>query len=649
MWDLPLLVQKEVQNDLERRANEQPSEMSEEDKLRKQFLWGKAAYLLFILVQNWQGIQDSNSGMRWLIRAASNGYFAGRAELPRVVAATDFQLSEDLQAAMSDWLNSCIPFYQDRFILDTIEDMNPLSYHQLDDRVRASWATGPFLPGLFGDEWLFALYNAITEYCSVAHVFENSYTTLSDYFGAVYSAIQGNTMSLLEFLFTPSANSGESRLYKDYGNGLTWVHFCAVIGLIEVFQHAGFDPGTIDTQDNLGRTALYFATVCGNSHAVLCLLELGADGSLGCDDKGNTILHFANIFRRGDIAKVVELLVESGADVNALNNKLETPIHKVIQGTFSARSNYVALIALLDRGADPSLCDVDGDVAHCWAITTLQAKSLELLLRGIKTKLSSPDLLLLKADLLDRFMCVPQSEKLALAGPEYPACIDSILQLVVDEETFEIFKELPDNNGDSAFFSASFRAAADIMTSLRKLWPSVDIDECEHEYGRPPLCYAIRHGKQTIFDLLVDLGADISYQENTQENALHAAAEYAPAMLEKILDVCHSANCLDKMVKTISSHGHTPFDTAVINGHINAARLLSKYGVDLNSARCIGYGGIHTTTLGYILQIPATSVAEVAFLLDLGSQGVVSKDLSSVFHALATRRNELQDEGMQTL
>jgi ankyrin repeat protein len=636
-----------VQGDLEQRANVQRSEMSEGVNFDT-LLAGKAAYILFtLLMQNWQGVQNWNGGICWLTRAASNGYVQARADLPRVAAATNFELSEDLKINVADWLNNSMSFYQDRFILDTIEDMDPASYHHLGDRTREGWAAGPFPTQLFGDGWEPALYRATTEYGSFAHLTEDSHMTPADDLKRIYSAIRGNIPIFLEFLLTPDTGSRERRLSTDYGTGLTWVHFCAVIGLVELFQHPDFDTRRIDIRDDLGRTPLFFAAACGNSHIVLHLLEIGADISCGCDDKGNTVLHFVNIFNRDDIAKVVELLVERGADVNALNHKQETPVHKVMQGQLSARSNHVALIALLGRGADPSLLDLDGEVAHFWAIMTLQVESLELLLLEVKTKLSSQDLQLLKTDLLDRFMFAPQSEKLALAGPTYPACIDSTLQLVADEQIFEVFKELPDNGGDSVIFSASLRGAADIMISLCKIWPVVKVNECEREYGRPPLCYAIRHGRENIFDLLINLGADISYQDNMQENALHAAAGYTPHMLERVISASRSANRLDEMVKAISCNGNTPFDTAVINGHLDAARLLYRSEEDLNGVRCIGYGGFHTTLLGYILQTPTASVSEVSFLIGLGAQGIVAHDESNVFHALATRNNQLQDEGLQ--
>ncbi|CAI2378401.1 unnamed protein product [Moneuplotes crassus] len=94
-------------------------------------------------------------------------------------------------------------------------------------------------------------------------------------------------------------------------------------------------------------TGLHIACSRGDIESAQIFLEAGAD--IGKADKlGRTALHFAASI--GTNLELIELLVDSGADVNSQSSGGETPIMKAI-----SFDNADATKTLLEKGADPEI------------------------------------------------------------------------------------------------------------------------------------------------------------------------------------------------------------------------------------------------------------------------------------------------------
>lgn len=108
------------------------------------------------------------------------------------------------------------------------------------------------------------------------------------------------------------------------GLGRTALQYAAVDGdsrRVEELLRAGADP---DAQDDNGWTALHFAAQARSLSCVQALLQAGAAVELR-DSHGNTALSTAVFNSRGDGA-IISALREAGADPRAANNHGVLPV-----------------------------------------------------------------------------------------------------------------------------------------------------------------------------------------------------------------------------------------------------------------------------------------------------------------------------------
>ena len=143
----------------------------------------------------------------------------------------------------------------------------------------------------------------------------------------------------------------------------------------------GADPG-IQTNE-YGASVLAGLCYVAKVECVRILLEHGADPNHGRDETLETPLHHClggahdplETQADGDVEKVVQLLVEHGANVNAkttprvgscnhwgLFTRGETPLHRA-----AAWGSRGVIQILLQAGADTSVEDANGETPSMWA------------------------------------------------------------------------------------------------------------------------------------------------------------------------------------------------------------------------------------------------------------------------------------------
>jgi ankyrin repeat protein len=127
----------------------------------------------------------------------------------------------------------------------------------------------------------------------------------------------------------------------------------------------------VEEVDQLGRTALMFASYNGHTKVVHFLIEQGADVQKQ-NSEGRTSLMFAS---SGPFPATVELLLENGSDPNA-KDSVEgwTPLMYA-----AAEGNIEVVEVLLDYNADGSIQDTDGETAADFARNNGHADVVALL------------------------------------------------------------------------------------------------------------------------------------------------------------------------------------------------------------------------------------------------------------------------------
>ncbi len=117
----------------------------------------------------------------------------------------------------------------------------------------------------------------------------------------------------------------------------------------------GVPSEDINALDNMGWPSLVYACRGDKGehpNKILRLLKLGADIHVR-SSKGKTALHCA---AKAGFLKVINVLIENGANIDATDNNGETPLFEAIRSTIKNREKQrAALETLLTKGANPNV------------------------------------------------------------------------------------------------------------------------------------------------------------------------------------------------------------------------------------------------------------------------------------------------------
>ena len=294
---------------------------------------------------------------------------------------------------------------------------------------------------------------------------------------------------------------------------------------------------------------------------------------ISCRDMyGQSCLHFCT--HPLNSSQIISFLISKGADVNAVDNKGQTPL------IFSTIIGYnQGIPALLERGADVFIKDVDGNNAMQHALMHKRKKILEL------------------------FLELPMAGDLALSvNNKGQSSIHTALTLGLSDLANPIVdlikhnvNNIKDGKGNNCLHLAAKGGNWKAITIL------LDIKECIKllneidNNGMTPLHYAAQSGSLRCVELLLSYGA--------------------------MIHRCH--------------RGSTPFMNACIMGHSEVARLLfDTHPFQLDWTTDMGDSSLHLATRSRNPQM-------ITMLLDIGIS-IVHNNKQESFFDMIIQNNELR-------
>jgi len=307
---------------------------------------------------------------------------------------------------------------------------------------------------------------------------------------------------------------------------------------------------------------LHQAAAEGSSERVKLLISGGVDVNAK-DEKGNTPLHYAVNASKVD---VVQLLVEAGADVNARGNSNRLPLYMAVEEDNIAIAEY-----LIAHGADVNADRPLEDAPYYSSIEMVQL----LIANGADIN-AGPWTALHSA--VDKGW-MELVELLIRNGAEVNAKDkrgNTPLHYSIQKESWEMTKLLVAKGADTVkegltlLHYMSTYDSRDIVEQL--LAKGAKVDERDEVYEFTALHYAARFGCKNVAEVLIANGADIKAKDKWDYEPIHWAAHHDRAEVVELL-ISKGAD-----VNAKTSLGQTPLQLAKVRRNKETIELLLKHG-----------------------------------------------------------------------
>jgi ankyrin repeat protein len=247
----------------------------------------------------------------------------------------------------------------------------------------------------------------------------------------------------------------------------------------------------------LGETLLHCAAKEGHVGMVRLLLDRDADIDSETTSNG-TALHVAINFQLVD---VIEFLLRSGADPNITDSRDRTALHQELECSDGDTQPVRIVKLLLEKGANVEAKNRDGHTAlHACALQTSNVES------------GSVATLLLRAHAEVKFSGGETALHVAVLESNF-AVVQALLQHEADVHS-------KDGLGDNALHMSSQNGHHDTVELSVNIGASVELINARNEYGSTPLMLAT---DSSIAKLLLDHKADFNASENGGRAALQSA------------------------------------------------------------------------------------------------------------------------------
>ncbi|XP_054721853.1 ankyrin-3-like [Uloborus diversus] len=361
-------------------------------------------------------------------------------------------------------------------------------------------------------------------------------------------------------------------LHMSNKTGTKAIHTAAAHGFVEVIRNLLDRGENVDATTPENFTALHLAVQANQPEVVEILLGHGANVQLKAGKNGETALHMAAGVIDGH--KCAELIIKSGADVNAQNEEGETPLHN------AARHGQLKTVTqLLEDGAVlDSLSKYGESVLHV-AVKNCHYEIARSLVNHKKLKVTEAEVM----------NYVNEPNKNGETATHYASSINKN-QIHYPTEDKDLIGLMLQNGGSVTTETKQTQETAihyccrvgndDVLKEIiSRLHASKLQIACNKQAanGWSPLLYACDSGHFIVVTLLLQNSARVDVFDVEGRAGLHLAAEHGHADVIEIL-LNHKA-----FVNVRTKRGMTPLHHAAAQGHANVVKLLvSKYGAAID-------------------------------------------------------------------
>ena len=333
----------------------------------------------------------------------------------------------------------------------------------------------------------------------------------------------------------------------------------------------------------------------GSTAKVKCLLSLGKASAKDITVFGTTLLHSAS---KSGNTELVRLLIQEGADVNALDEDGESPLH----GAMARGDNYNVARTLIEYGADLSNKAVDGRTPfHSIFNNTISH-------------------VLMRDDWLENML--PDSEGMSIT--HYLAWSSkTTLEIFQRGHSYDDADMLSaDKFGRTCLHLAASRGNLEVLSYLVKRVSAGEVDRKDIQ-GRTPFHYAAESSRTSgVIDILVGGGCNIHAVDDRERTALHWAARW------------NNARAVKKLIAILGGEGLLFSDK---NGRLPSqevcqrrAPALWRYLRDLETSSGLGTGQFnvtrrrrscasHSARFGFSLVLNMVGILALIFMIFLGT------------------------------
>ncbi|MBN1974174.1 MAG: ankyrin repeat domain-containing protein [Sedimentisphaerales bacterium] len=333
------------------------------------------------------------------------------------------------------------------------------------------------------------------------------------------------------------------KLFLSKGIDKSSFHMAACAGDLERVKDFIGKGTEIDSKDEVGWTALFWAVTGAQKEVVNFLMDKGADINAQMGNDGS-VLHQAAL--SGDIS-LVELFLSKGMNVNLSDQRGFTPIYG------AASEGHLEIVKLLiSKGAYINIRNRNN-------VSIIAGYNMPPLYTAVNNG---------HKDIVEFLIEKGAAINFPISGGR------TLLDIARQRKNNEMVNLLRKHGVKETLFSA---VSSGNIDEIKRLISEGANLEARDDGDYTALIRAVPRNQKEIIEFLLDKGADIEAKQEHGATALACAAYAGNTEMAEFL-IEHGAN-----IEAMTLYGESPLCRSVGQGHIDTAALLISKGANINT------------------------------------------------------------------